>query len=82
VPVYHIHRKFSLWDTMTVLTSSHEKALTLLFAELEATATEQREAFLGRQEPHAADERKRLLILGPSLLGRGRPAARNLLGDD
>src|SRR5260370_11297169 len=25
----------------------HEKALTLLFAELEATATEQREAFLG-----------------------------------
>jgi hypothetical protein len=32
---------------MTTLTSSHEKALTLLFTELEATATEQREAFLG-----------------------------------
>ena len=32
---------------MTALTSPHEKALTLLFAELEATATEQREAFLG-----------------------------------
>ena len=47
VPVYHIPQKFILWDTMTVLTSSHEKALTLLFAELEATATEQREAFLG-----------------------------------
>ena len=36
-----------MWDTMTALTSPHEKALTLLFAELEATATEQREAFLG-----------------------------------
>ena len=47
MPVYHIPQKFILWDTMTVLTSSHEKALTLLFAELEATATEQREAFLG-----------------------------------
>src|SRR6266576_3680008 len=32
---------------MTALTSPHEKALTLLFAELEATATEQRVAFLG-----------------------------------
>ncbi|GAC1661502.1 MAG: GSU2403 family nucleotidyltransferase fold protein [Candidatus Dormibacteraceae bacterium] len=32
---------------MTMLTSPHEKALTLLFAELEATAGEQREAFLG-----------------------------------
>jgi hypothetical protein len=32
---------------MTLLTISHEKALTLLFAELEATAQEQREAFLG-----------------------------------
>jgi len=32
---------------MTALTSPHEKALTLLFAELEATATEQREAFPG-----------------------------------
>jgi hypothetical protein len=32
---------------MTPLTSPHEKALALLFAELEATATEQREAFLG-----------------------------------
>jgi hypothetical protein len=32
---------------MTALTSPHEKALILLFAELEATATEQREAFLG-----------------------------------
>jgi hypothetical protein len=32
---------------MTALTSAHEKALTLLFAELEATAEEQREAFLG-----------------------------------
>ena len=36
-----------MWDTMTTLTSPNEKALTLLFAELEATATEQREAFLG-----------------------------------
>lgn len=32
---------------MTALTSPHEKALTLLFAELEATAEEQHEAFLG-----------------------------------
>lgn len=32
---------------MARLTSPHEKALTLLFAELEAAATEQREAFLG-----------------------------------
>jgi hypothetical protein len=32
---------------MTVLTSPHEKALNLLFAELEGTAAEQREAFLG-----------------------------------
>src|ERR1700729_1944649 len=32
---------------MTALTSSHEKALTLLFTEMEATAAEQREAFLG-----------------------------------
>jgi hypothetical protein len=32
---------------MTALTSSHEKALALLFTELEATAAEQREAFLG-----------------------------------
>jgi len=46
-PLYHIPRSCILWDTMTTLTSPHEKALTLLFAELEATATEQREAFLG-----------------------------------
>jgi hypothetical protein len=32
---------------MTALTTRHEKALSLLFAELEATAIEQREAFLG-----------------------------------
>lgn len=32
---------------MTTLTTRHEKAFSLLFAELEATATEQREAFLG-----------------------------------
>jgi hypothetical protein len=32
---------------MTSLISPHEKALNLLFAELEATATEQRAAFLG-----------------------------------
>jgi hypothetical protein len=45
---YHIPQSFILWDTaLAVLTSTHEKALTLLFAELEATATEQREAFLG-----------------------------------
>ena len=47
MPVYHIPQKLILWDTMTALSSPHEKALTLLFAELEATATEQREAFLG-----------------------------------
>ena len=45
--LYHIPQSCILWDTMTALTSSHERALTLLFAELEATATEQREAFLG-----------------------------------
>jgi hypothetical protein len=45
--LYHIPQSCILWDTMTALTSPHEKALTLLFAELEATATEQREAFLG-----------------------------------
>src|SRR5579864_3443551 len=32
---------------MTVLTTRHEKAFSLLFAELEATAIGQREAFLG-----------------------------------
>ena len=32
---------------MAALISAHEKALTLLFAELGATAEEQREAFLG-----------------------------------
>ena len=32
---------------MTVLTTRHEKAFSLLFAELEATAVGQREAFLG-----------------------------------
>lgn len=32
---------------MTALTTRHEKAFSLLFAELEATAMEQRAAFLG-----------------------------------
>jgi hypothetical protein len=32
---------------MAALSNAHERALTLLFAELEATAAEQREAFLG-----------------------------------
>jgi hypothetical protein len=32
---------------MTTLTTRHERALTLLFSELEATATEQPDAFLG-----------------------------------
>jgi hypothetical protein len=32
---------------VTALTTAHEKAFTLLFAELEAAAAEQREAFLG-----------------------------------
>jgi hypothetical protein len=36
-----------LWDTMKTLTSRHENALSLLFAELEATTQEQRAAFLG-----------------------------------
>lgn len=45
--LYHIPQSFVLWDTMIALTSPHEKALTLLFAELAATAEEQREAFLG-----------------------------------
>ncbi len=35
-----------LWD-MTALTNPHERALTLLFAELENAAAEQEEAFLG-----------------------------------
>src|SRR2546423_575854 len=33
-------------------------------------------------EPDATEERKRYEILGPSLLGCGRPASRNLLGDE
>src|SRR5262249_13261806 len=47
VSLYHIPQELILWDTMTALTTAHEKALTLLFAELEGTAEEQREAFLG-----------------------------------
>src|SRR5271168_1208923 len=39
----------------TELTTPHEKALMLLFAELESTAAEQREAFLGT--PGALTER-------------------------
>jgi len=55
-----ISTEIHLVGYLTVLTSSHEKALTLLFAELEATATEQREAFWGRQgNLTPADERKR-----------------------
>jgi hypothetical protein len=45
--LYRIAHSSILWDTMTAVTSPHEKVLILLFAELEATATEQREAFLG-----------------------------------
>jgi hypothetical protein len=44
---YYIPQDDILWDTMAALTSPHERALTLLFAELESTAEEQREAFLG-----------------------------------
>jgi hypothetical protein len=40
---------------MASLTTSHERALTLLFAELEGTAAEQGEAFLGT--PGALTER-------------------------
>ncbi|MBS0365669.1 MAG: hypothetical protein JSR67_07600 [Proteobacteria bacterium] len=43
---YYIPHKHAMWD-MAALTSPHERALTLLFAELESTAAEQREAFLG-----------------------------------
>jgi len=44
-----------LWDMRTELTTPHEKALMLLFAELESTAAEQRDAFLGT--PGAITER-------------------------
>jgi len=44
-----------LWD-MASLTTLHERALTLLFAELEAAAGEQSEAFLGT--PGAITERE------------------------
>ena len=47
-PLYHIPQNRILWDTaVAALTSPHEKALTLLLAELQATAEEQHEAFLG-----------------------------------
>jgi len=43
-----------LWD-MAVLTTPHERALTLLFSELESTVSGPREAFLGT--PGSLDER-------------------------
>jgi hypothetical protein len=43
---FYIPQSVFLWD-MPSLTTSHERALTLLFAELESSAAEQREAFLG-----------------------------------
>jgi hypothetical protein len=46
-PLCRIPQSCILWDTMTALIFPHEKAPNLLFAELEATATERREAFLG-----------------------------------
>jgi hypothetical protein len=44
-----------MWDMNSELTTPHEKALMLLFAELESTAAEQRVAFLGT--PGAITER-------------------------
>lgn len=46
---YHIPRVLFPWDIFIVapLTSPHEQALTLLFAELEQTAAAQQDAFLG-----------------------------------
>jgi hypothetical protein len=44
-----------LWDMYVELAAPHEKALMLLFAELESTAAEQRAAFLGT--PGAITER-------------------------
>jgi hypothetical protein len=44
-----------LWDMRVELSTPHEKALMLLFAELESTAAEQRDAFLGT--PGAITER-------------------------
>jgi hypothetical protein len=44
---YHISQSQIVWDTMAKLTSHQEKALSLLFSELDATAREQPEAFLG-----------------------------------
>jgi hypothetical protein len=46
---YYIPQALFLWDTpvLATLTSPHEQALTLLFAELEETAAAQRDAFLG-----------------------------------
>jgi hypothetical protein len=44
-----------VWDMVAPLSTAHEKALMLLFAELESTATGQSEAFLGT--PGALTER-------------------------
>jgi hypothetical protein len=46
---YYIPQVLFTWDifTVTALTTSHEQALTLLFAELEQTAASQQDAFLG-----------------------------------
>jgi hypothetical protein len=44
--VKYIPHFLILWDMRTELTRLHEKALMLLFAELESTAAEQRDAFL------------------------------------
>ena len=53
--IIYIPHLLILWDMSAELTVPHERALTLLFAELESTAAEQRNAFLGT--PGALTER-------------------------